>query len=334
MTIRVGVIGAGIMGADHALTLSRSVRGAEVSVVADVDLARAASCAEAVGARAGADPAGLITDPGVDAVVVVSPDGTHPDLLRRCVAADKPVLCEKPLAPDFGAATSVAAELADGAELISLGFMRRFDPGYVDLKAAIGAGSYGRTLLVHSTGRGVSSGPGSTSESSVTNSAIHDLDVVPWLLDAPIVEASWQSTVSSSRVTGLADPQVILLRTAAGVLAVVEIFLNAGYGYDIRCEVVCELAAVQLTEPATITVDSDLRHSAGYAADWRPRFADAYRRELQTWVDSLSGADRGALATMHDGWQASAVAQAVITSMHSDGTWIGVPGWAAEPEPG
>ena len=166
------------------------------------------------------------------------------------------MLCEKPLAPEFGAATSIAAELADRADLISLGFMRRFDPGYVDLKEAIGAGTYGRTLLVHSTGRGVSSGPGSTSESSVTNSAIHDLDVVPWLLDAPIAEASWQSTVSSSRVTGLADPQVILLRTAAGVLAVVEIFLNAGYGYDIRCEVVCESAALQLTEPATITVDA------------------------------------------------------------------------------
>jgi myo-inositol 2-dehydrogenase / D-chiro-inositol 1-dehydrogenase len=333
VTVRIGIIGAGIMGADHALTVSRSVRGAEVSVVADVDLARAAACADQVGARAGGDPAAVITDAQVDAVVIASPDPTHPDLLRRCAAADKPVLCEKPLAPAFGEATSIAGELADRAELISLGFMRRFDPGYVDLKVAIGAGAYGRPLLVRSTGRGVASAPGATSESSVTNSAIHDLDVVPWLLDAPIMEASWQTTSASGAAPDFADPQVILLRTADGVLAVIDIFLNARYGYDVRCEVVCESAALQLTEPATLSVDAELRRSTAYAADWRLRFAAAYRLELQAWIDSIAfGGSRGALATLHDGWQASAVAQAVITSMHSDGTWIGVPGWDTAPE--
>ncbi len=328
MAVRVGVIGAGIMGADHALTLSRWVRGAEVSLIADVDLARASTCADQVGARAGADPAGLISDADVDAVVIASPDATHPDLLHRCAAADKPVLCEKPLAPTFGEATTVAGDLADRAELVSLGFMRRFDPGYVELKEAISARAYGRPVLLHSTGRGVSSAPGSTSESSVTNSAIHDLDIVPWLLDAPVAEVSWQRTTSTSAVTGMADPQLILLRTAGGVLGVVETFLNARYGYDIRCELVCEQGALQLAQPLTMTVDTDLRRSEPYAADWRPRFAAAYRLELQTWIDSLSGnAGRGALASLHDGWLASAVAQAVITSMHSDGAWVGVPGW-------
>ncbi len=160
----------------------------------------------------------------------------------------------------------------------------------------------------------------------MTNSAIHDLDVVPWLLDSPVAEVSWQHTAASGAVDGWADPQIILLRSTAGVLAVVEIFLNARYGYDVRCEVVCETAALQLAEPNTLTIDSELSHAAGYAADWRPRFATAYRLELQTWIDSIGGADPGDLATLHDGWQSSAVAQAVITSMHSDGAWIGVPG--------
>jgi myo-inositol 2-dehydrogenase / D-chiro-inositol 1-dehydrogenase len=312
------------MGADHARTLARSVRGADVSLIADVDLARAGAAADDVGARAGADPAGLITDPDVDAVVIASPDPTHPDLLRRCAEAGKPVLCEKPLSPTFAESTALAAELGHAAHLISVGFMRRFDPGYVDLKAAVA--SYGRVLLVHSTGRGVTSGTGTTSESSVTNSAIHDLDIVGWLLDSPVVEANWQSTASTGLAVGFADPQLILLRTASGVLATVETFLNARYGYDIRCEVVCEQGALQLIEPATLTVDSELQRSRKYAADWRPRFAAAYRLELQTWVDSLTGGDRGALATLHDGWQANAIAQAVITSMHANGSWVPVPG--------
>lgn len=326
MAVRVGVIGAGIMGADHANTLGHFVRGAEVSLIADLDPARAAGTAGALGARVGTDPAAVPEDPDVDAVVIASPDPTHPDLLRRCVAAGKPVLCEKPLAPSFAEATQLTADLGDAADLISIGFMRRFDPGYVDLKAALRAGRHGRPLIVHSTGRGVSSGPGATSESLVTNSAIHDLDIVPWLLGSPVAEVSWQQTVATDAVSGWIDPQLILLRTGDGVLSVVECFLNARYGYDVRCEVVCERAALQLAEPNTLTVDSELSRGAAYAADWRPRFASAYRLELQTWIDALGGADRGDLATLHDGWQSSAVAQAVITSMHTGGAWVGVPG--------
>ena len=326
MTVRVGVIGAGIMGADHARTLARFVRGAEVSLIADLDLGRAEAATAAAGGRPSADPAGLIDEADVDAVVIASPDATHADLLRRCVAAGKPVLCEKPLAPSFGEATQLTADLGDAADLIRIGFMRRFDPGYVDLKAALRSSRYGRPLLVHSTGRGVSAGPGATSESLVTNSAIHDLDIVAWLLDSAIAEVSWQQTAATGAVDGWADPQLILLRSTDGVLAVVEVFLNARYGYDVRCEVVCETAALQLAEPNTLTIDSELNHAAAYAADWRPRFASAYRLELQAWIDSLAGADPGDLATLHDGWQASAVAQAVITSMHSGGAWVGVPG--------
>ena len=323
MTVRVGVVGAGIMGADHASTLARFVRGAEVSLVADIDSARAGAAAEAVGARAGTDPAGLITDPEVDAVVIASPDPPHPDLLLRCAAAGKPVLCEKPLAPSFGEATQLTADLQDAADLISIGFMRRFDPGYTDLRATILAGTVGTPVTVHSTGRGVSSGPGATSESAVTNSAVHDLDIVAWLLGSPVVEVSWHAPRRASGV-GFADPQLILLRTADGVLSTVDMFLNARYGYDVRCEVVGETGTASLREPARLEVDTALTRGLAYAADWRPRFAEAYRLELQAWVDSLGGGDPGPLATADDGLVASAVADAVITSMHTDGALVRV----------
>ena len=183
----------------------------------------------------------------------------------------------------------------------------------------------GVPVLVHSTGRGVTGGLGRTDENSVTNSAIHDLDIVPWLLDSPVVEASWHAPRSSThplrRTQGALyqDPQLILLRTADGVLSTVDIFLNAGYGYDIRCEVVGETGTASLVEPAKIISDVGLTRSAPYAADWRPRFADAYRLELQAWIDSLTGGEPGPLASAHDWLVASAVADAVITSMHNGG---------------
>ena len=323
MVLHVGVVGAGIMGADHARQLAWFVSGAEVVLLADPDLARATAAAAAVGSGVLDDPFALVASAEVDAVVIASPDATHPALVRACVEAGKPVLCEKPLSPTLSDSAALLNDLGEDAALVSLGFMRRFDPGYTDLRATIVSGVLGDPVTVHSTGRGVSSGPGATSESSVTNSAVHDLDIVPWLLGSPVEEVGWHAPRRSSGAD-FADPQLILLRTADGVLSTVDIFLNARYGYDVRCEVVGETGTASLREPARTEVDTSLTRGLTYGADWRPRFAEAYRLELQAWVDAIGGGDRGPLASAYDGLVASAVADAVITSMHTDGARVRV----------
>ncbi|NEA66279.1 Gfo/Idh/MocA family oxidoreductase [Streptomyces sp. SID12488] len=325
-TLRIGVIGAGNMGADHVATLHRQVSGADVVLVADIDKERAASVAGTVpGARATDDPYALIADAGVDAVVIASHDSTHADLSVAAVRAGKPVLCEKPLAPALDACLRVVREERQaGGGLISLGFMRRFDPAYAELKSAVSAGSCGAPLLVHCVSRGVSSAPGCTDEFSVTGSAIHEFDTVPWLLDSPIVEVSWHTGRTTSVTAGLRDPQLMLLRTADGVLTTAEVFLNAGYGYDIRCEVAGEHGTLALTDPARLVTDSARARSTGYPADWRPRFADAYRLELQAWTDAVTAGHPTPLATSYDGLVASAVAEAVIASMKDGGRTVPV----------
>jgi myo-inositol 2-dehydrogenase/D-chiro-inositol 1-dehydrogenase len=322
--VGIGIIGAGVMGTDHATISRRSVGGARLEMIADLDLARATAVADRLGCRATDDPAALISDASVDAVLVASHDATHPDFVRDCVAAGKPVLCEKPLSPSLGESTALLRDIRADAGLVSLGFMRRFDPGYVDLRAAVRERRVGAPVLVHAICRTVTSGPGSTTESIITNSLVHDLDIVPWLLGSPVTEASWQAGRRSGRVEGFQDPQLILLRTADGVLTTVEVFLNVGYGYDIRCEVVGESGTVSLAEPVRTFIDRGLQRSVAYAPDWRPRFADAYRLQMQGWVDSLSGGSGGPLASAHDGLVASAVAEAVITSMRTDGAWTPV----------
>jgi myo-inositol 2-dehydrogenase / D-chiro-inositol 1-dehydrogenase len=330
MTVRVGVIGAGIMGADHAKTLHRMVSGAEVVLVADVDLARAQEVTATIpGSRATTDGFALIADDGVDAIIIASHDSTHAALAIAAVRAGKPVLCEKPLAPTLAECVEVVrAERAaigeSGVPLISLGFMRRFDPGYVELKAAIGENVCGTTLLIHNISRGVSSAPGATDESSVTGSAIHEFDVVPWLLDSPITEVSWNAARSSAQAQGFRDPHLMLLRTADGVLSTVEVFLNARYGYDVRCEIVGEEGTLALTEPAKTILDRSRGRTVGYAADWRPRFAEAYRLELQAWIDAVTVGTPAPLATAQDGLVANAVAEAVIASMRNGGSTVSV----------
>jgi myo-inositol 2-dehydrogenase/D-chiro-inositol 1-dehydrogenase len=330
MTVRVGVIGTGIMGADHVDTLHRFVSGAAVGMVADVDLARAEAVASAVpGVRATGDAAALIGDPAVDAVVVASHDSTHAALVLAAIAAGKPVMCEKPLAPTVPECVRVveaerAAIGAAGAPLVSLGFMRRFDPAYVELKAALEARACGAPRVAHCVSRGVASAPGATNEVSITQSAIHEFDVMPWLLGAPIVEVSWHAPRSPGPVPGLDDPQVMLLRTADGALTTLEVFLNAGYGYDIRCEIVGERGTLALAEHKRVVADLDGRRAAAYPADWRPRFADAYRLQLQAWIDAVAAGRPAPLATAADGLAATVVADAAVASMRAGGRSVAV----------
>ncbi|WP_276131527.1 Gfo/Idh/MocA family oxidoreductase [Mycobacterium kyogaense] len=325
--IRVGVIGVGVMGADHARKLSRVVSGATVTAVADFDPRVAATVADEVGATALEDGVAVIDHPAVDAVVVATRDDTHADLVRAAIRARKPVLCEKPLAPTAAECRELVGECASAgaSDLVTLGFMRRFDPSYVALRDRIREGDCGAPLLAHCVSRTVQSYPGGDSAATITNSAVHELDVMPWLLDSPIVEVSWQHGRSAAHVADRQDPQLYLLRTQSGVLITSELFLNARYGYDIRCEVVMETGVCALTQPTHIVSDSQRTRSIDYAADWIPRFSDAYRLELQEWIDSLRLGRPSTLAGVTDGLRAAVVADALIASMNSGGAWVAVP---------
>lgn len=331
MTIRVGVIGAGIMGADHVRNLAGAVSGAAVSLVADLDAGRAAAAAGPAGARSTTDPKALIKDRDVDAVVIASHDSTHADLLLACLDARKPVLCEKPLAPTVEegravvqAEEAVAEEL--GRSLVSLGFMRRFDPAHTELKRRLEAGEFGDVLTAHCVSRNVRSAPDATNVSAITNSAIHELDSMPWLLGTSVAEVAWVSGRKTSALApaGLQDPAFMLLRMADGTLVTLELFLNAEYGYSTRLEVVGERGTASLTESPLLEVNLDRRRATEYPADWRPRFADAYRIELTAWIDSLATGAPSPLATARDGLRASEIGAALVASIDAGGAFVPV----------
>jgi myo-inositol 2-dehydrogenase / D-chiro-inositol 1-dehydrogenase len=298
VSLGVGIIGAGMMGADHVRTLTTAVEGAHVAAVADADGARAQAAAREGGARAIADPHALIGDPEVEAVVVASFDTTHEEFVLACIAAGKPVLCEKPLASTADACLRVIdAEVASGRRLVSLGFMRRFDPAYGAVKEGLDGGGVGEVLLVHCAHRNAVAPPIYTSEMLITSSAVHEIDITRWLLGDEIVAATVRAPRSTTQApNGLRDPQLVLLETASGVLVDVEVFVNARYGYDIRCELVGEEGTLRLAEQV--------------APDFRARFATAYRRELESWVRRL---DHGPNAW--DGYAANAVADACLESL-------------------
>jgi myo-inositol 2-dehydrogenase/D-chiro-inositol 1-dehydrogenase len=306
MAVRIGVIGAGVMGASHVRTLAAEVEGADVAAVSDADLSRAEGAASAAGGRAIADPSALIRAADVDAVVVASSDATHADFVLACIAEGKPVLCEKPLATTAEASLEVAeAEAAAGRRLVQVGFMRRFDPAYAALKRRLDGGGLGDPLLLHCAHRNAAVPSTYTSEMLITSSLTHEIDVVRWLTGDEIASVTVHTPRASSRAGGIRDPQLVILETDGGVIADVEVFANAVYGYDIRCELVGEQDTASLPDAVAPT--------------FLQRFADAYRLELQDWVDGVAG-DVPTGPSAWDGYAASAVADACLTSLAAGGS--------------
>jgi myo-inositol 2-dehydrogenase / D-chiro-inositol 1-dehydrogenase len=320
MSLRIGVVGTGAMGRYHVERLASGVPDAQVVAVSDVYVEGAKQVAEQVGARAYADGHELIGDDQVQAVLIASPGFTHEEFTLACLAADKPVLCEKPLAPTIDACLRVLeAEAAKPRRLVQVGFMRRYDDGFRALKDGLDGGRVGQALLLHCRHRNPDVPPGFTTDMMITDSVVHDIDVTRWLLGQEIVATTvYKARRTSKAPEGLADPQLVLLETAEGVVVDVESFVTCQFGYDIRYELVGETGTLALGEHAGVQVRAEGGHHGPVPADYRERFGAAYQNELEEWV---AGVLRGEITgpSAWDGYATTAVAEAAVESQAKGG---------------
>ena len=319
MTVRVGVIGVGTIGQQHVTTLTRTVSDATVAAVSDVDGPRAESVASGLStARVFASGLDLIRAEDVDAVVVASWGASHAEFVIACIEAAKPVFCEKPLAPTADACVRIMqAEIALGRRLVSVGFMRRYDAAYRALKRALADAALGAPLMVHCAHRNMSVPPHYGGDMPITDTAIHEIDIVRWLLEDEIVATRVLRPRQTSRAQpNLPDPLIVILEMASGAIVDVEVFVTLPYAYDIRCEVVCELGTAALGDDSAVTLRKDRRWSRGAPEDYRERFAGAYETELREWIQGLHDGD-GTGPSAWDGYAATAVADSCVAALRT-----------------
>jgi myo-inositol 2-dehydrogenase/D-chiro-inositol 1-dehydrogenase len=308
MSLGVGVIGTGVMGAEHLRLLREETAGAAAVAICDADKARALAVAQ--GAASFTDPLALTHDDRVEAVIIASPDATHATLALACVAAGKPVLCEKPLAATAEQALQiVAAEVAAGRRLVQVGYMRRFDPAYTQMKRAKDTGAIGDPVLLHNIHRNAAAPDWFTGAMAVTNSFVHEIDISRWLLGTDPVFAQVHSAPGG-------DPLLITMETAQGELISTEVFMNARYGYHVHAQLVGRDGTIEMAAP-TITLSNQTRqHGHEWPENWVPRFADAYRIQMNAWVRAVAtGHPVGASAW--DGYVATAIAEQVVTALQT-----------------
>jgi len=320
-TLGFAVIGAGRIGALHAQHLVGAVEGARLTLVYDVDEAAARAAARG-GAAALTDLDEALAHPRVDAVVIASPTAVHAEQLRLAARAGKAIFCEKPVADDLAQTISAMDAVAAAGVPFQIGFNRRFDPAYAELARAIRAGELGKVELFRSQSTDPRPAPEAYIASSsgfFRDSVIHDIDT------ARFVAGEVERVTALGRVLvdplyekyGDVDTSVVTLEFASGALGVLMNSRRTVYGHDLRVEVHAERGKlVAEDERATKLWRYGVEGVRGDFYDhFLDRFRDAYRRELQAFVDAVQSGTPPSPGAV-DAIETLRVADAATLSLH------------------
>lgn len=320
--VRLALIGSGRMGSFHGETLARRLPDARLVAVADP----LPGAAERLAARLGGlpaytDPAQVLADPGVEAVVIAAPARFHADLVVAAAAAGKGVFCEKPMALTLEDADR-AIDAARAAEVVlQVGFNRRFAPDWRAARALLDTGRLGTPRLL----RSVTRDPGGFDPARVPpdtiflETLIHDFDTLRFLnpgAEAVEVYASADALVEPAwREAGLLDTAVVVVRFDNGAIGVAEACFEAAYGYDVRSEVFGSAGMATLGDGRRtgVTLSGETGRWVETVRSDQELLGDAYTAELAAFCEAIRGGTTAA-ATGEDAHSALAIALAATES--------------------
>lgn len=187
--LKIGIIGVGRLGYEHACNIASRVQGSELVAICDGNLTRAWEVADELGVKnVYDDPAEMCRNSDVEAVVIVTNTSSHVAMIKIAMEAGKHVFCEKPLSDTVESCLEAEKIIeAHPGQIFMLGFMRRFDYSYQVAKKKIERGDIGKVVLV----RCYSQDPRAIIEGTLAyaprsggqfiDMSIHDIDLIRWL---------------------------------------------------------------------------------------------------------------------------------------------------------
>jgi len=326
--IRFCVIGVGRAGLIHARNLAyRAPRG---ELVALCDPHRAAL--EQAGQELGVttrfeDFREAVASPQLDAVVIVTPTYLHCPIACAAAAHGKHVFLEKPMAVTVAECEQILAAVAGAGAKLQIGFMRRFDEGFLNAKEIVEAGDLGRIMKIKSTGRGPGLPPPWIYDLNKSNGIIaevnsHDLDSLCWFIGRRVervyAEAgNFKCPDARAGYPDFYDNVLATFRFASGTIGEVDGTCPCHYGYDARVEILGEkgvlfLGSVAQQGVTKVTVDGQI--SGRCVKSWRNLFKDAYLAEIEHFIECIQQ-DTPPRVTGEDGLRAVELVLAVNQSL-------------------
>jgi myo-inositol 2-dehydrogenase / D-chiro-inositol 1-dehydrogenase len=319
--MKVGLLGAGRIGALHAGVLARDP-GVDTILVGDADRGRAESVARDVGGEAGKIEEVLESRP--DAVIIAASTPAHADLIRASMQAGIPAFCEKPIALGYEETVEVVEEVESSGATLQIGFQRRFDAGYSNAKRLIENGALGTLYSI----RLATHDPEPPPEEYIPASGgifrdlhIHDFDILRWLTGDEVEEVYATGSVRGFDFFaehGDVDTSAALIRMKDGIVAVLTGGRHDPLGYDVRAEVFGSKDSIAIgvdrrTPLRSVEPGMPPQEKPAYA-NFQERFIDAYRAEMEHFLSVVRGEAENP-CTARDALEALRIAMAADRSL-------------------
>ena len=208
--LKLGVVGVGVMGSNHARVLAE-IAGVHLVGVVDPERKQREFVARTLGCAEFSDLDALFRS-GVDAVTIAAPTHLHHDLALKCISHGINVMVEKPIAPTVEEGRAIVAAARRAGVTLMIGHVERFNPAVESIKRAI----EDQDILSIAITRVGPFPPRMSNVGVVIDLAVHDIDLIRWFTESDIVEVQPQL---SSAVAEREDIALLQFRTASGVLA-------------------------------------------------------------------------------------------------------------------
>ncbi|MQT12227.1 inositol 2-dehydrogenase [Segnochrobactrum spirostomi] len=321
MSVRLGLLGAGRIGKVHASAIA-ATPGAEFVAVADAFPA----AAEAIAASAGAEVRtveAIIGADDIDGVLITTPTDLHATLIEQAARAGKAIFCEKPIDLDVKRVRECLAVVEETGAALMVGFNRRFDPNFMEVRRQIDAGTIGAVEIVQITSRDPAPPPADyigRSGGLFRDMTIHDFDMARFLLgEDPVTVFAAASNLVDPKIGALGDVDsaTVVLTTASGKLCQISNSRRASYGYDQRIEVHGSKGLVSAENVRATTVE--IANGDGYRREplldfFMTRYTQAYRNEIAAFIAAIAS-KQPMTPSGDDGLKSLLLADAAVTSV-------------------
>jgi myo-inositol 2-dehydrogenase/D-chiro-inositol 1-dehydrogenase/scyllo-inositol 2-dehydrogenase (NAD+) len=285
----------------HARNFSRRVIRAELVALADPhEETLRAAMTELEIEKGYADYHDALTDPRVDAVVVVTPTSLHGEVVLGAAKAGKHVLCEKPMAMNVTECDDMIKACRDAHVKLQIGFMRRYDESFMAARQRIEAGEIGDVVLVKSVTHGPSVPQEWMYDLQKSNGPLaevnsHDIDTLRWLVGSEIVEVyalggNFRCPQAIERYPDFYDNVAMVCRFVDGRQGFIDGAASVGYGYDARTEVLGTKGVMFIgrrEQDSVVGCSTDRGMTQQFVKSWRTLFTEAYVAEDQDFVDCI-----------------------------------------------
>jgi myo-inositol 2-dehydrogenase/D-chiro-inositol 1-dehydrogenase len=320
MTVRLGLLGAGRIGKVHAAAIA-AVPGASLVAVADAFPDAAKALAASTGSEVREADA-IMAASDIDAVLITTPTDLHATMIEQAAKAGKAIFCEKPIDLDVQRVRDCLAVVAKAGVPLMVGFNRRFDPNFVEVRRQIDAGTIGKVEMVSITSRDPAPPPADYIKRSgglFRDMTIHDFDMARFLLGEEPVSVYASASVLVDPVIGELgdyDSASVVLTTASGRIAQISNTRRATYGYDQRIEVLGEKGLVSAENLRATNVE--VANAEGYRREpllnfFMTRYTEAYRAEIAAFIATIA-VGKPVSPSGEDGLRALLLADAALRS--------------------